>query len=88
MIHAHRRQGQVRIAGGRDPVEARKDSADVVPDRPHEAFGIDAHPEHRGGDRRQEPPFARVYSLKVSITWGGGVSESVRRQRVREALVR
>ena len=38
--------------------ETREQPADVIAHRPDEAFGIDAHPQHRERDRREQPPFA------------------------------
>ena len=50
---------EVRIAGRRDALEPHEQPPDVVAHRPEEAFRIDAHPQHRERDRREQPPFAR-----------------------------
>ena len=42
----------------RSALDPGNQAPDVVAHRPEEAFGIDAHPEHRQGDGRQQPPLA------------------------------
>ena len=44
---------ELGVAGGRGALDPGEQAVDVVAHRRHEAFRIDAHPQHRRGDRRE-----------------------------------
>ena len=50
----------MRITFGLGPGKARVERRDIGPHRRHEAFGIDAHPQHDGSDWGQEQPLALI----------------------------
>ena len=52
--------GAPRIAFGRGALDPGEQGIDVGAHRRHEAFGIDAHPQHHRSDRREDRPFAQI----------------------------